>query len=62
MTKFVSEKEAEDLAEKHIAAFIDECRCQTVDDVKLASQKLLAVTTNVFELLHSEDLKVSRIQ
>ena len=50
--KFVSELEAEKLAKKHIENFMNECNLQSVDDAKLAIQKMVAVSYNFMETIH----------
>lgn len=62
MSRFVSESEAEVLAQKALEKYISDCSCQTLGDVKLATQKFVAVAVNAFELLHSPDLKISAVQ
>lgn len=62
MTKFVSEAEAEVLAQNALEKYISDCSCQTLGDVKLATQKFVAVGVNAFELLHSPDLKMTMAQ
>lgn len=62
MARFVSEVEAEALAKKHIENYINDCHCHDVDDVRRATQKMLAVAMEAFELLHSSDLKTAVVQ
>lgn len=59
---FVSEDKAEELAKKALDQYISDCSCESVEQVRLATQKYLAVAMNAFELLHSKDLKVSAVQ
>ncbi|EGS66956.1 MULTISPECIES: hypothetical protein [Vibrio] len=53
MNKFVTEKQAEALAAKHIENYLNECNCQTVDDAKKAAAKMLAVAINHFETIQT---------
>lgn len=59
---FVSEAAAEELAKKALEQYISDCSCGSVGEVRLVTQKYLAVAMNAFELLHSPDLKVSSVQ
>ena len=43
MSKFVTEKQAEALAKKHIENYLNECNCQTIDDAKKAAAKMLGM-------------------
>jgi len=51
--KFVSQKEAEKLAVKHIQNYLNECNCQTLGDAKLASQKMVAVAMDCMHKIHN---------
>lgn len=59
---FVSEAKAEEFAQKALEKYISDCSCESVEQVRLAMQKYLAVAVNAFELLHSKDLKISTVQ
>lgn len=49
MSKFVTEKQAEALAKKHIENYLNECNCQTIDDAKKAAAKILGMAIHCFE-------------
>ncbi|HHC6496760.1 TPA: hypothetical protein ACN36B_004380 [Vibrio parahaemolyticus] len=49
MSKFVTEKQAEALAKKHIENYLNECNCQTIDDAKKAAAKMLGMAIHCFE-------------
>jgi len=51
--KFVNQKEAEELARKHIQNYLNECNCQNVEHAKLASQKMVAVAMDCMEKIHN---------
>lgn len=48
-----TEKECEALAVKTIEVYINSCDCDTVKEVRLALQKLIAVTTNAIDLVEN---------
>lgn len=51
--KFVSQEEAEVLAHKHIENYLNECNLQSIDDAKLASQKLVAVALDCMDQINN---------
>ena len=51
--QFVNELEAERLAREHIQNYMNACNCQTVDDAKRASQKLVAVAFDCMDKIHN---------
>ena len=52
MNEFVTEEEAQKLAKEHIENYMNACNCQSIEDAKLASQKMLAVAYECFEVVN----------
>jgi len=50
--EFVTEAEAEELALKHIENYMADCHCQSDDNLRLASQKMLAMAFAWMEKAH----------
>lgn len=50
--EFVTESEAEELALKHIENYMAECHCQSHSDVRLVTQKMLAMAMALMEKAH----------
>lgn len=51
-SEFVTEDEAEELALKHIENYMADCHCQSDDNLRLASQKMLAMAFACMEKTH----------
>jgi len=62
MSKFVNEKEAELIAKKCLEDYMNKCKCQNLEDVKRASEKMCAMANDFMETVHSEDLKTDVVQ
>ena len=58
----VTEKEAEDLAKKFCEDYMTACNLRSIDDAKLASQKMLAVAHDLFETMHNGNVQIDTIQ
>lgn len=53
MKGFVTEEEAQKLAKEHIENYMNACNCQNIEDAKLASQKMLAVAYECFDVVNN---------
>lgn len=58
----VTEKEAEALAKKACEDYMTACNLKSIDDAKLASQKMLAMANDLFETMHSGKVQVDTVQ
>ncbi len=61
MSEFVNQLKAEKLARFYLERYVDACNCQSVDDARLAVQKMLAVAVDAFNTVHDENVTIERV-